>query len=203
MKILLLLSLATGLYAQDPIRREIAAAAAIGNSVERLSAYDAIAEHYKLAPLSNHKSSASEKWLITTDTSPLDDTQTITCALDSDSPIKIGYKTDTPKLIVRFMEGKLNAYIVYEAFLGSESIDVTVRFGKEAALTQEWSVSTDHKAIFVPRSDVLAFLKKLSTVDSLVVRVTPYSQSSVTVSFTTAGIQKVIDVVTAASRKKG
>lgn len=135
------------------------------------------------------------------DISPIDDSQTVIGSLEADTPVKVRFGMDKPVLIVRYKEGDLSAYIVYDTFLGSDDIDVTLRFGKENPINQKWSISTDHKAMFTP-GDVNDFLKKLGAVDSLVVRVTPYSESSVTVLFSPTGIQTVTEAIAKASEKK-
>jgi len=124
--IIILLSLLGVVHAQDSLRTELAAAAAVSNSVERLAAYDAIAEKYQLAPGTKATGKTSGKWRIRVDTSPLDDSQTVVGSLSADNEIKVGYRTDTPTLIVRYKEGELEAYISYDAFLGSDGTEVTL-----------------------------------------------------------------------------
>ncbi len=182
------------LFATAQIEIEIAKAAAIENSVQRLAAYDAIAEKHSLAPGSKVKKETGGKWSISTDVSPIDDSKTVICLLDADESVRVGYDTIKPTMIVRYKEGQLQAYIVYNTFLGSDSIAVTLRFGKGSAENATWSISTDHKATFI-RGDIAQFINKLERVDSLIVRLTPYSESPVTVSFSPEGVDKVKDAI--------
>lgn len=187
---------------QDTLRQEIAAAAAIPNSVDRLAAFDQIAARHKLAPESNKQVTTPTpgKWRVSTDISPVDDSQTVFGVLECDEPTRIGYnRTVVPALAIRFKEGKLEAYIIYGVFLGSDLIEATIRFGKDAPQTQRFSISSDHKAAFV-RGDVSAFLQKLSASETLLVRLTPYGENPITVSFSTEGVQKVLDAVAEARK---
>lgn len=196
LRTLLLLTTAATLSAQDPLRRDLAAAAAISNQTQRLQAYDAIVALYQLGPVAN-----TGKWQIRYTKSPIDDSTTVTCGLDSNAPVRVGDKSVTPRLVVRLKEGRLAAYIDYDGVpLGSGEKDVTLRFGKEDRQVYRWKISTDHKAVFVG-GDVADFLKKLGSVDSLVVRLIPPNESEVTVTFAPAGVQQVVEVIAATARK--
>lgn len=196
--LLVIVVMISPLLAQDDLRREIAAIAAIPNGVQRLAAFDAKAG---LAPGSQEKKATAGKWRVSTDTSPVDDSKTVTAHLAADAPITAGYRKGQPVMVLRYKEGKVDAYIVFDLFLGSESIEATVRFGKEPATQQNWWVSTDHKAAFV-MGDAMEFIKKLSQADSFLIRVTPYSESPVTVSFSPAGADAVIEAINAAKSRK-
>lgn len=180
--------------AHASIENDIAKASAIENSVQRLAAYDAIAEKHDLAPGSKVEKETEGKWGISTDVSPIDDSKTVICRLEADESVRVGYDTIKPTMIVRYKESELEAYIVYDTFLGSDSIPVTLRFGKGNAESATWTISTDHKATFI-RGDIAQFINRLERVDSLVVRLTPYGESPVTVSFSPKGVDKVKDAI--------
>ncbi len=175
--------------------------AAMPNSVERLADYDALASKLGVAPNSRQSETAAGKWTIRTTISPIDDAKIVSASLDSDSPISARIGKSTPTLILRFKEGKVEVYINFGIFLGSENITSTIRFGKEEAQTQKFSVSTNYESAFW-QGEVQTFLTHLSKVDTFVIRVTPYGESSVTVSFTLAGIDKVLEAIYAASVAK-
>ena len=180
--------------ANASIEHEIAKASAIENSVQRLAAYDAIAEKHDLAPGSKVEKETEGKWGISTDVSPIDDSKTVICRLEADESVRVGYDTIKPTMILRYKERELEAYIVYDTFLGSDSIPVTLRFGKGNAESATWSISTDHKATFI-RGDIAQFINRLERVDSFIVRLTPYGESPVTVSFSPKGVDKVKDAI--------
>lgn len=179
------------------IKKEIAMAAAIENSVRRLAAYDEIAVKHGLAPRSEVLEESEGKWRITTDVSPIDDSKSIFCFLEADSSVQVGYDTIKPTLVIRYKEGELDGYITYDVFLGSDTISATLRFGKEGAEQATWGISTDHKAAFI-RGDIGYFINRLERVNSFIVRLTPYGESSVTVSFSPQGIGAVKQAIRSA-----
>jgi type VI secretion system protein VasI len=200
---LLAFFIAPVLFADGDLKRDIAKIAAMQNSVERLAAYDAFAAKLGLTPGSQERQEIQANWQITVDTSPVYDSQTVSAVLDADSPIGEGFRRQTPSLILRYKEGKTSAFVVFGLFLGSDQIDATVRFGKDAAESQSWYISTDGKAAFSP-GDTASFMKRLSTVDSFLIRVTPFNESPVTVLFSPKGVEKVIDAIQkAAAKEKG
>ena len=176
------------------IEKEIATAAGIENSIQRLEAYDAIAKKFELVPHSKVKKEKEGNWRITTDVSPIDDSKSVFCFLDADASVRVGYDTITPTLIIRYKEGELDGYINYDTFLGSDTISATLRFGTESAEQATWGISTDHKAVFI-RGDIGHFVNRLGRVDSLIVRITPYSESPVTISFSPQGIHKIKEAI--------
>ena len=203
MLIVAALLLAWPLNAQEDLKLEIARVAAIANSVERLAAFDAFAARIGAAPRSQIAEKKASRWQVETETSAVDDSVIVTATLYADESVRIGYSTGRPSLILRYKEGRISAFVVFDAFLGSDEIKATVRFGKEPAVTEEWNVSTDHKAAFV-RGDAMAFIRKLAAVDSFLIRVTPYSESPVTVLFSPVGVDQIIPEIekAAAQRKK-
>jgi type VI secretion system protein VasI len=178
-------------FAQKIPDAEMAKAAAIENSVQRLAAYDAIAAKHKLTKDTNASAVSAGNWMIREDVSPIDDSRTVIGILDADSPSKIGYRSVTPALVIRYAEKKLSAYIRYDAFIGTDAAEVTIRYGKDEPMTLDWNVSTDHKAIFAPNEGAY-FLSRIKEVPSIVVRVTPYGENPVTNSFTMAGVEAVM-----------
>lgn len=201
--LLFVLLIAVPVAAQDDLKREIAAIAAMRNDLQRLAAFDAFAAKLGLAPGSQATTSVAGKWSVSREVSPVDDSVTVTAHLQADSPAPSRRGRDGPAMILRYKEGKVDAYVVFDTFLGSESTTATVRFGKDPAVEQRWWISTDHKAAFV-MGDALEFMRKLEQSDTFLIRVTPYSESPVTVSFSTAGVSKVVEAIVAAqaARKK-
>jgi type VI secretion system protein VasI len=186
--------------AQDDLRRDLALATALPDGIQRLAAFDALARKHRIPTAPKTSSADHGKWSIITDTSPLDDTRLVIGRLEANERITAGFTRDKPVLIVRHKEGQLNAYIVYDVFLGTGEIAATVRFGKEPAVHRTFSISTDHKAAFIT-VDTRAFITKLGAVDTLLVRLTPYNESPVTITFDTRGALQVIDAIGKVAKK--
>ncbi len=145
-------------------------------------------------PIMPAQVSAVGIWKIDTTISPIDDSQTVIGTLVADNSIKAGFGEHTPTMVLRYKEGKTEGYVNFGVFLGTDDIQATVRYGKEAAQEQKWSLSTDNTALFFD-GDMNEVMAHLSKVDSFLIRVTPYDESPVTVSFTTVGVNKVIDAI--------
>ncbi|MDP6676776.1 MAG: hypothetical protein QGI29_04345, partial [Pirellulales bacterium] len=105
---LIFITFSSVLHAQDSLKKDIANAASIENSIKRLAAFDAVAKKYYLAPGSKTKQETGGKWNIIVDTSPLDDLQTVTAVLASDSPVN---KDQYSSLILRYKEDQFDTYI--------------------------------------------------------------------------------------------
>lgn len=178
------------------LEAEFAKAASIINSVERLAAYDKLAQKYKLAPSSHTENKIEGKWIVSTNTSPIDDSKTVTCLLVSDTEYMVGLKTIRPSLFVRYQEGELSVFINCGLFLGTDDISVTHRFGKGSAETSDWVISSNREAAFY-KGDMGEFINALTTSDSLIVRMTPYGESPVTMSFSLSGFGKVRETLRA------
>jgi type VI secretion system protein VasI len=184
----------------DEIKKEIATCAAIQNSVERLAAYDSLAERIGVAHPVIETNNAVGKWIIKTEISPIDDKQCIYLSLDSEETVSAGYKKGRPCLYIRYKEGQLECYIHYGFFIGSDSTSVTMRMDKKEPRTHNWNISSNHESIFYP-SGVKWFVDNLMESKSLVIRLTPYGESPVTASFDLTGIAESIKPIIEALEK--
>ncbi|MBK9005371.1 MAG: hypothetical protein IPM31_00085 [Anaerolineae bacterium] len=94
------------------------------------------------------------KWQITTEISPIDDSQTVTLKLPAEKEIQGWLDKFLPVLVFRCKEHKISVYV----YTGTQSevesnIDystVRVRFDKDEAMTLQLSHSTDGTAVFFP-----------------------------------------------------
>lgn len=158
--------------------------AAETNTVNRLSCFDDFAKANNLAPSSRDTTtSAGSKWRTSTDKDPLTDKSVHYAILNADEGR--GRFGDQISLIIRCKSGKTDAYINWNTFLGSDGLSVTSRIDKTSASTSYWSISTDHKASFMPAP--AATLKRFEGASSFVVNLTPYSESPITAIFDVTG----------------
>ena len=73
-------------------------------------------------------------WNLDESISPIDDSKTY--VLTCDAREQYGWRKEKPCLIVRYKEGKLDAYIVFGTYLGAgDDIDVVTRFDSCEAVT--------------------------------------------------------------------
>lgn len=189
---LILIIVSSGI-AKTPVdfKKEMAKCATIENSVERLAAYDALAEKLGVAGPKSTVVTGMGKWKLQTDVSPIDDSKSYFLILESEDEVPGMFGTSyKPSLYIRFKEGDLESYISYNIYIGSSEVDVTTRFDKNEAETESWGLSTDGKAVFAIDSE--SFIQSIVEAKTLVVRLTPYGESPKTVSFDLRGIDKAI-----------
>lgn len=121
-------------------------------------------------------------WTVWEEVSPIDDSKTVRLNLEAASGGKAS-------LHIRRNEGELDAFISTDQFLGSRGIRVTTRVDKEKPVSRTWDISTDHKGIFHPNAPLL--LKVLKKHETLVVRLTPYSENTRTYIFNLKGLDEI------------
>ncbi len=127
------------------------------------------------------------KWSVSSETNPVDDTETVKITLDADSGTnRFGNRVH---LIARCQSNKTDLYISWNDYLGSES-SVLTRIGNNKSVTSLWGLSTDSQATF--HSNPIQFIKDMINDDKLIAQVTPYSESPVKVTFDIAGLPAAI-----------
>jgi len=161
--------------------------------------------------------SSPDKWQVTETHSPMDDSKTVVLALDSDAVIQGPIGSDKPTLIVRCKEGKTQVYVatgmaasVEQDFDGGPSPDHTVRIrlDQSSALTDHWSESTDHKALFASEiiydqhggiADVsggaAAFATQLANASTFTFQFTPFDGNPQTARFDIRGLRDHLNKV--------
>jgi type VI secretion system protein VasI len=170
----------------ENLETEIIKCATIEDDVKRLTAFDTLAKSIDVAePVTPIKEGVG-KWRIQTDVSPIDDSNSYFLSLDANEELKIGLKTVKPTLVVRYKEANLQLYISYgELFIGVDKTQVTTRFDKGEAVSAEWGISTNRKAIFEPKAS--SGLRTMIRAKKFVVRLTPYGESPIVTSFDVSG----------------
>jgi type VI secretion system protein VasI len=173
---------ATGI---DP--KELARCAANNNPVLRLSCFDDLAKKFNQAPKTvNTTSSSKGAWRTSTDMDPLTDKSVHFAIIDATEAR--GRFGDRISMVVRCKNEEIEAYINWNTFLGTDEITVTHRVDKSPATTATWSISTDHKASFMPEPQ--STLERFLGAASYVVNLTPYSESPITAIFNIAGAEQ-------------
>jgi type VI secretion system protein VasI len=153
-----------------------------------------------------------DKWLVTENPSPMDDSKTVVLRLESESTIQGPLGTVKPTLFLRCKEKKTDVYVstemaarIEEGLDGGPSAFHTVRIRlDDGTATQEaWTESTDHRALFVPdmvydssgnfaaiSGGVVAFAKRLAGAKTLVFEFTPFDGTPQTTRFNLQGLNK-------------
>ena len=134
-------------------------------------------------------------WQVTTDTSTIDDSQTVTLALDADSEIQGWLDKFLPTLIIRCKEHKIDVYI----FTGTPTLvesetdisTVRVRFDKEDAQTLKMDNSTNGKSLFFQDPQAILY-SGILTHKTMIFEFTPFNASPDNTSFDLHGINEAI-----------
>jgi hypothetical protein len=136
------------------------------------------------------------KWIVRSETNPIDDTRTVIVRLSADSgQSRWGKPVD---FYARCRSNRTEVYVVWHDYLGDDSLSVysdfkyvTVRVGDLPAREERWDVSTSGDATFAPAwaGDLL---KEMLGADRLVLRTTPHSESPITAVFDTRGLDMAL-----------
>lgn len=138
------------------------------------------------------------KWMISSDTNPLDDSKTTIASIDADEGAS---RFDGPvRLVARCQSNKTEVYVVWHEYLGDDSQSVyeewkyvDVRVGEQKSQRQRWSISTDRKATFSPSA--INLLKSMSSESRMVLQTTPYNESPMIAVFDLTGAGAAIKQV--------
>ena len=128
------------------------------------------------------------KWEVSTDTNPIDDTATELAFLKADSGS--GIYGSPIYFMARCMSGKVDAWVDWGSYMGSDDISTTVRHGTAKSYVTNFTQSTDNKAGFsrVPVEFLRQILKANTPV--MVLQAAPYSDNRITATFDTTGAKE-------------
>ena len=177
----------------ESIKKQIAGCAEITSTLKRSECYDALAKKLGLQPKSERTEPAGE-WDKRVDRSEFDDTKSVYLTLLADKPVAVGrYNVVTPELWVRCHENTTAFYIIFEEFLGSRGIKVEYRIDRQTTRETRWLISSNSTAAGLWNgSGSIPFIRKLFGAERLLIRVTPYNESPVTVSFAIGGLRTAV-----------
>lgn len=130
------------------------------------------------------------KWDITIDEDPITDEKIVVTTLKSND-FKPTYKGLTA-LLIRCDNRKVEIFVSFDDYLGSNSIAVISRVDKDKPVTKKWSLSTNKQSAFYPSNDK-QLLRRLFSAEQFVVRATPYNESPKTLIFDVKGIYNALE----------
>ena len=198
----LLLIILPGKLQAEP-DRELAKCAAIESSVARLSCYDNLAKQRDVAAPAT-ATVTKGKWRVTSETSKIDDSTNVYLTLESDTEFEGKYgSSQKATLYLVCRENKTNFYIVLgDHFLASSGGfgSVTYRIDRKPAKERRFEESTDNSALGLWNGAGVPLIKELLGGASLLVRVTPFSESAITAEFSIAGLEEAIKPLREACR---
>lgn len=175
------------------IKKEIAICAAKESDAERLICYDKLAKKLGIDKSKSKSIKGKGKWQVRKSISPIDDSTNVYLYLNSEEPVKSGYKIVRPSLYIRCKENKTDVYLNWNLYLGLDTTKMLTRFDSEPAYTSTWSISTDTKAVFVRGNNDISFAKKMMEHSKLLVQITPYGENPVMATFDIKGLKEAIN----------
>jgi type VI secretion system protein VasI len=145
---------------------------------------------------SSSTQTSRDRWNVSDDHSPMDDSKTVVLSLDSDDKIDGPLGPKQPTLIIRCQEGKTEVYAhtgmaasVEEDFEGGPiyTHTVKIRLDQGDAVTEHWGESTAHDALF-SESDGIEFAKQLAGAQTLIFQFTPFDANPAVAHFDVQGL---------------
>lgn len=137
------------------------------------------------------------KWVVNNSKSAMTDDKTVIMSLESENDIPGRFGVSGPaSLIVRCHENTTSIYFVLAGHYLAEiqgHDKVAYRLDSEKPSTTRFSVSTDNEAMGLwSGGRAIPFLKNMLGKDQMVVRLTPYSESPVEMTFKISGMDEAI-----------
>lgn len=145
------------------------------------------------APVVQAPAPSPGRWRVISQIDPLTDVDRSLAVLECD-------ETDTLRscwMSIRCDEDQYDILVEPPQFIGSSTargrgVEVMYRFDRQEAARGSWNPSSTGTAVFVPGSTRTAFLQALAAADTLVVRVTTYTGSPTTATFTLEGVRAAL-----------
>lgn len=129
------------------------------------------------------------------ETSKFDDRTNVFLTTQSEEALSCRFNSGTATLVVRCLENTTSVVLVtgcHMADLGSYG-KVEYRIDDRRASSVRMRESTDNKALGLWRGgQAIPFAKRLFGADRLLMRFTPYGESSMTASFDISGLEEAI-----------
>jgi len=162
----------------------------IENPNDRLNCYDGIFRPVDLAP-------SSGNWDISTRTSALDDSKVVVIRVDSENNVRNRFGSVGPAtFLARCSENTTSAFFT---FAGEFMADIQsygridYRVDDRPARNRNFTASTSNEALGLWRgSGSIPFLKEISDGSSLLIRVTPFNESPIELTFVIAGMEEAL-----------
>jgi type VI secretion system protein VasI len=179
-----------------------AACAKITSDEARLTCYDMI---FKKSVETSTSADAASAWTARVETSKIDDTKNVFVTADSleASPNPYGQATKS-WMMISCRENTTSLYINFAGHFMSDlqgKGTVTYRIDKNPAARQSFRESNDHSVLGLWNGGTaIPFIKRLLGANSLLVRATPFSDSTVTAEFSLAGLENALKPLREACR---
>jgi len=145
----------------------------------------------------NTPTAVDSKWVVSSETSPIDDTTNVALRLDSDDNIRSRFGSPGPmSLHIQCRENTTMLYVHFNGLFMSDHQHgtVTFRLGGKKAQRKQMRESNDHSALGLWNGGAsIPFVKEMFGNDKLLIQATPHSESAVLANFTISGLEEEIE----------
>lgn len=132
------------------------------------------------------------KWQVTTEISPVDDSENVYVGLFANNSIRSQFgETITPGLYIACREKKTALFINWGAYLGLNETTMLSRLDKQKAITKKWNISSDAKSVLY-RGDAIEFVKALTKANVMFTQITPFNENPVSATFEVGGLSEAL-----------
>lgn len=165
----------------------------IKDNLERLACYDDEVGYY---PEVKEEVVGSGDWKVRIETSKIDDSKNVYLTLYSEDQTNCPYKSGRHSIHVACRENQTNMWVIFgQCFMSSIQGRgrVTYRLDSEKAATRSFHESNDNMALGLwEGSTAIPFLKKMIGHDRMIIRATPFSDSTVTGEYNISGLEEAL-----------
>lgn len=165
----------------------------IENSLDRLACYD---EESGYTPEVKEEVVGSGDWRVHVETSKIDDSKNVFLTLYSEEQTNCPYKSGSHSIHMACRENETNFWIRFgECFMSSIQGKgrVTYRLDSEQASRRNFRESNNNMALGLwSGGTAIPFIKKMIGHDRMIVRATPFSDSTVTGEYNIVGLEEAV-----------
>jgi type VI secretion system protein VasI len=180
------LSAMSGAKAEDDPK----SCAAIPKNDARLECYDLIFCNSAAAI------QTTSAWLVKEETSKVDDSSNVFLYLDSSTPYQDRFgNAKNVTLTIACRERETNLWLSFDEFMSDNQGggEVTYRIDKTPAKNKQFEASSNNHALGLwYGANAVGFAKKLFGANNLLIRATPFSESTIQVEFQIAGLEEAV-----------
>lgn len=186
--------------AQGNTLQELLTCADIERSQLRLDCYDTLAR----ASAPNTVETIGS-WIVRTGADPVDGSSNVYLSTEATAGGTQTASGNPQVFWLRCLQGEIRAFVTWQDFLGTGTIQTTYRIGTADSVTDTWYIGADGEAVFYSynRPANLEFIDRLVQADNgtLTAQITPTGQSTQMATFDISGLRRIIDRIYGACRE--
>ncbi|HDR0641597.1 type VI secretion system-associated protein TagO [Pasteurella multocida] len=131
-------------------------------------------------------------WNISFERSEMNDSILVYMTTKSLEAFNVHGRSVRASMMIRCKDNKTEMFIHYPGiYLDNDYVRVEYRLDKDKSIKATWNTSTDYEATFVKKP--LSVIKSMFDKDRMLVKVSPYSKSPITLPFNISGLKESIE----------